>query len=286
MYLDVKHRIGIEKYRGIPNAFLIDFLDKNNPQLYLVENELARHDIYSHITEQIARFNTSIITSPNQIRDLLIKAIGSNSDTNKDVARLSPFNNATDLAIHLVENQVKIVVAINELSADLNLALQIFGSPPDTALLQRYQSGGRFAYYYEPMRDEIEELETGKKYSDHIVEFDTVVCAAFADGFKSAYLEQDAWWAIRLSQKSREQLKYLAIYEKSPVAHISHYAEIDRIEPYKDTGKYILYLKNKRTIKPIKLGKGKPGDAPQSPRYTTLNHLLKAKELSDLWYWR
>ena len=32
---------------------------------------------------------------------------------------------------------------------------------------------------------------------------------------------------------------------------------IDRIELYKDTDKYIVYLKNKKTVKPIKLGTGK-----------------------------
>lgn len=121
-------------------------------------------------------------------------------------------------------------------------------------------------------------MKTGKT-----VDFDTVVCAAFEDGFKRAYIENNAWWAIRLSQEAREKLKYLAIYEKSPVAHISHYAEIEHIEPYKDTGKYILYLKNKKTIKPIKLGTGKKGEAPQAPRYTSLEKLLNAKSVSDLW---
>jgi len=67
-----------------------------------------------------------------------------------------------------------------------------------------------------------------------------------------------------------------------PKAYISHYAEIDHIEPYKDTGKYILYLKNKKTIKPIKLG-GKKGEAPQAPRYTTLKKLLNAKTVGELW---
>lgn len=289
VYLDIKHRIGIERYRGIPDAFLIDFFDSKNPVLYLVENELARHDVYSHITEQIARFTTSAITSASQIRDLLIKAIETNSEIKSEVNKrlsASVFRNTTDLAIHLVESQIRIVVAINDISADLNLALKIFETPPDTVLLQRYQSGSKISYYYEPMRDEVEDIETQKRKRGSTAEFDTVVCAAYPDGFKEAYLEKDAWWAIRLSQAAREKLNYLAIYEKAPVAHISHYAEIDKIEPYKDTGKYIVYLKNKKTIKPIKLGEAKSGDAPQAPRYTTLDHLLKAKKISDLWYWR
>ncbi len=181
------------------------------------------------------------------------------------------------------ENDIKIVVAINEITTDLNLAFKIFKNPPDLVLLQRYIYGNDVSYYYEPMREEIEDIETEKSKTGEAVDFNTVVCAALEDGFKHAYKENNAWWAIRLSQEAREKLKYLAIYEKAPVAHISHYAEIDRIEPYKDTGKYILFLKNKKTVKPIKLGTGKKGEAPQAPRYTTLEKLLNADSISELW---
>lgn len=194
------------------------------------------------------------------------------------------FKNIAELMIFLTEkNDIKIVVAINEVTADLNLAFKIFKNRPDIVLLQRYICGNDISYYYEPMREEIEDIETEKIKTGEAVEFNTVVCAALEDGFKHAYVENNAWWAIRLSQEAREKLKYLAIYEKTPVAHISHYAEIDRIEPYKDTGKYILFLKNKKTVKPIKLGTGKKGEAPQSPRYTTLDKLLNVKSIIELW---
>jgi hypothetical protein len=32
---------------------------------------------------------------------------------------------------------------------------------------------------------------------------------------------------------------------------------IDRIEPYKDSGKFIIHLKNKKAVSPIELDKGK-----------------------------
>lgn len=286
VYVDVKRRIGRENHRGIPDAFLIDFYDSRKPQLYIVENEIASHDVYANITEQIARFETSIISSANQIRNLLIKAIESDPETKKDIEKYLPqtvFKTVTELMLFLTESDIKIVVTINDVTADLNLAFKIFKKPPDIVLLQRYLCGNDVLYYYEPMREEMEDIETEKNKTGEAVDFDMVVCAAFEDGFKHAYLQNNAWWAIRLSQEAREKLKYLAIYEKLPVAHISHYAEIERIEPYKDTGKYILYLKNKKTVKPIKLGTGKKGEAPQSPRYTTLEKFLKAKSVSELW---
>jgi len=286
VYVDVKRRIGRDSHRGIPDGFLIDFYDAKKPQLYIVENEIASHDVYAHISEQIVRFGTSTVTSANQIRNMLIKAIENEPETKKVIEKYLPqtvFKTVTELMLFLTENDIKIVIAINEVTADLNLAFKIFKNPPDRVLLQRYVCGNDISYYYEPMREEIEDIEIEKTKTGRAVDFDTVVCAAFEDGFKHAYLENNAWWEIRLSQKARENLKYLAIYEKAPIAHISHYAEIERIEPYKDTGKYILYLKNKKTVKPIKLGKGKKGEAPQAPRYTTLEKLLKAKAISELW---
>jgi len=286
VYIDVKKLIGKSKHRGIPDAFLIDFYDPQNPQLYIVENELASHSVYSHITEQIARFSTSIITSQVQIRDILIDAVKKNKETEKRIENhlvKTNFKTLTELMLYLTENLIKIVVAINEITLDLNDAFKIFNNPPDVVLLQRYKNGNELLYYYEPMREEIDDIEVQKERIGKAVDFDTVVCAAFEEGFKLAYVKNNAWWSIRLSQQAREKLKYLAIYEKSPIAHISHYAEIDRIEPYKDSGKYILHLKKKKTIKPIKLGKDKKGEAPQAPRYTSLEKLLKSKSIYELW---
>lgn len=286
VYVDVKKRIGRNQHLGIPDAFLIDFYDAKKPQLYIVENEIASHDVYAHISEQLARFATSTVTSTNQIRNILIKAIENEPETKQEIERYlsqTVFKTVTELMLFLTESNIKIVITINDVTADLNIVCKIFKNQPDVVLLQRYICGNDISYYYEPMREEIEDIESEKTKTGSAVDFDTVVCAAFEDGFKHAYLENNAWWEIRLSQKARENLKYLAIYEKAPVAHISHYAEIERIEPYKETGKYILYLKNKKTVKPIKLGRDKKGEAPQAPRYTTLSKLLSAKTVGELW---
>lgn len=289
VYIDVKRRIGDRSsyHKGIPDAFLVDFYDKKNPQLYIIENELASHDVYSHITVQIARFSASLIASSFQIRDKLLKVVNENIKIQREIeSRIkgTVFKNITELMLYLTEKtDIKIVIAINEITADLNLSLKIFKNPPDVVLLQRYQYGNDVMYYYEPMREEIEDIEIKRLETGEVIDFDTIVCAAFEDGFKHAYIDNNAWWEVRLSQRAREKLKYLAIYEKAPVARIKHYAEIERIEPYKDTGKFILYLKNKKTVKPIPLGGRRRGEAPQGPRYTTLKKLLKVKTIGEIW---
>jgi hypothetical protein len=290
VYIDVKKRIGHKDspLKGIPDAFLIDFEDIKNPQLYIVENELSSHDVYAHITEQIARFSATVISSIPQIREIILKVIRSSDEIQREIESLlkeTPFKNIENLMLFLTEkSDIKIVVAINDITTDLNSSLKIFKTPPDLVLLQRYQSGGDILYFYEPMREELEDLEhQTKDNKESIVDFDTVVCAAFQDGFEHAYVQNNAWWAVRLSQEAREKLRYLAIYEKSPKAQIEHVAEVESIEPYKDTGKFLIHLKNKRTIKPIPLDRNSQGVAPQGPRFTTFAKLQQARKMSELW---
>lgn len=287
IYIDVKRLIGNGNHKSIPDAFLIDFYDVKNPQLYIVENEIASHNIYSHIAEQIARFIAGINSSRIQIRDVLLKTIESNADLKKEIEvylKYGNFDAIANLILYLVEKKdIKIVIVINEDSDDLNYVLNVFRNQPDKVILQRYICANELLYYYEPMREEIDDIELEKAKTGQAENFDTVICAALEDGFESAYIKNNAWWAIRLSQEAREKLKYLAIYEKAPIAHIYHYAEIDKIEPYRETGKYIIFLKNKKIMpQPINL-RGVKGEAPQSPRYTTLNKLLHAKYINELW---
>jgi len=290
VYIDVKKSIGQKNSynKGVPDGYLIDFTSKKQPQLYFVENELEKHDVYGHISEQLLRFSTAIKTSQNQIRIKLLETIKSNLNILTQIKTFlkdTPFSNVDELMNFLVDRKIKIVVVIDEATTDLNDSLDVFRDRPDIVTIKKYVYNNEIAYVYEPMREELQEFERRSKSIKNAegIEFDTIVCPAFEDGFKQAYVNSNAWWAIRISQKAREQLRYLAIYEKSPVSAVRNYAEIDRIEPYKDSGKFIVYLNNKKPISSIELDKGIKGVAPQSSRYTTLSKLLKAKKISELW---
>ena len=61
-------------------------------------------------------------------------------------------------------------------------------------------------------------------------------------------------------------------------------AEIDRIEKYNETNKYILYFKAGTTQKINKVGLGtKKGQAPQAPRYSSYKAIMEARSLDDIW---
>jgi hypothetical protein len=79
-----------------------------------------------------------------------------------------------------------------------------------------------------------------------------------------------------------DKIKYVAAYQTHPVSAITHYAPVDRIEPYGEGGKYKLVFSEKaKPIGPIPYGDA-PSGAMQGPRYTTLVQLIAAKKLADL----
>lgn len=287
IYIDLKIRLGDGKNIGIPDGYVLDFSDKTNPQLYFVENELSKHEIYSHINEQIARFSAIARTKPFLVRARLLEHIKKNPlllNKVQEFIKSTTFTNPDELMIFLTEkNEIKIVIVIDEETPELDMSLEVFKKKPDIVILQRYENNGEIVYFYEPMREEIANLENKEKITTSDLNFDTIVCPAFEDGFKHAHEDNSAWWAIRISQKAREQLKYLAIYQKTPIGKIQNVAEINKIEPYKNSSKFIVYLKNKEKIGPINLDKGKKGIAPQGPRFTTYEKIKKAKLVSELW---
>jgi len=126
------------------------------------------------------------------------------------------------------------------------------------------------------------ESATGKV----IAEADTIIVPAHEEGFKEIFIGEHCWYKISISQSMLDKIKYIACYQTAPISAVTHYAEVAKIEGYKDTDKFILYFKKPaKEIGPIKLvpstdgGKIKP---PYRPRYTTFEKLMIAENLDQL----
>lgn len=114
-------------------------------------------------------------------------------------------------------------------------------------------------------------------------EKDTIVVPSHEDGFQEVFMSQNAWWAVRISGGMLNKIKYIAAYRTAPVAAITHFAEVDRIEPYGDEGKYKLIFKApaKELERPIPFGDS-PQGLMQGPKYTSFEKLKKAQKVADL----
>lgn len=110
----------------------------------------------------------------------------------------------------------------------------------------------------------------------------TIIVPAQEDGFKAVFIGENCWYAIRIGGGKIKDIKYIAAYQTAPISAVTHYAEVESIEPYGDGGKYKLnFAAPAKSIEPIKFGKAKIGTL-QSPRYTSYEKLLSAKEVVDL----
>lgn len=111
---------------------------------------------------------------------------------------------------------------------------------------------------------------------------DTIIVPAQKEGFEKVFLGEDCWYSIRISGGMLDKIKFIAAYQTQPVSAITHYAPVDRIEPYGEGGKYKLVFSEKaKPIGPIPFADA-PQGAMQGPRYTTFKDLKDAKKLTDL----
>lgn len=111
---------------------------------------------------------------------------------------------------------------------------------------------------------------------------DTVVVPAQKEGFESVFLGSDCWYAIRISGGMLDKIKYIAAYQTQPVSAVTHFAAVDHIEPYGDSGKYKLVFSGKaQPIGPIPFADAASGMM-QGPRYTSIERLKSAKKVADL----
>ena len=112
------------------------------------------------------------------------------------------------------------------------------------------------------------------------------VCSlpAEEEGFKQEFIGNNCWYAVSIGINMLDKLKYIVAYQKTPIAALTYYAEISKIELYKDTGKYIIYFKDKakKLMYQITLNKNNPYHAPQGRVYTSYNKIINANSKTTL----
>src|SRR5450755_238860 len=115
IYLDAKRKIGTKgSLQNIPDGYVID-LSRPRPDLFVVENELASHDTFSHIAAQLLRFSISFNTSRSLIKNILYDGLQGNPEALNlcnSYANRQNFRNLDHLLDDLVQVPFKALVII------------------------------------------------------------------------------------------------------------------------------------------------------------------------------
>ena len=286
IYFDIKKLIGTPKKGAtIPDGYFLDLTFHNDPRLYLVEVELNSHDVYGHIGEQILRFGISTETDKYKIKNCLLTEVNKDDLKKQKLATYfskSKYNNINELLDKVIfDNKPAAIIVIDEATDELYNVMAQLTMSTEVIEAQTYVCDDKKLHRFSPFKDEV---ITDLSPDIDADELDTIVVPAREDGFNEEFLKNNRWFAIRISSAMIDKIKYIAAYQVAPVSGITHIAEVDRIEKYKDTNKYIVFFKNETTkkISKISLGK-KKGMTPQAPRYSSHETILTAKTLDDLW---
>jgi len=211
--IDYKRKTGskLSRNTGIPDGFLLDFTNPKKPQFFFVEYELESHELYDHIGPQIMRFYASFETSKRELQKKLLDVIKNDQKLKEDIQQkisITNFDNIDSLLNYVLFDQsVGMVVVIDDQTEDFNSLLRRFSEAPEVVTIKKFESENETAYHYSTFREGIAEstIVNSKKKTDDKA-WDLIVCPAREEGFKHAFLNNDSWWAIRISSGIIPQL--------------------------------------------------------------------------------
>jgi hypothetical protein len=294
IYLEVKQKIGaVGKTNNIPDGYLIDLTSPKNPQLFVVENELAVHDPLRHVAVQLLEFSLSFDSDKHKVKSIVKAALLKDCQAAgacKAYAEANGYENIDVLLETLIyRGGFGALVVIDDLSEELEVILvKKFRFPVEVLTLTRHQSeSGEIAYAFDPFLSDVAKSPAVSKdvptaASVDVSDVDTIVVPARDDGFSDVVLGENRWFKIRIHGSMIPRIKYIAFYRVAPISAITHYAPVASIDQWLDSGKYVVnFAEPAKEIGPIKLQSSGNVKALQNSRYTSLAKLERAGSLED-----
>ncbi len=294
IYVDVKKRMG-RSVVSIPDGYLIDMTEADEPKLFIVENEIVRHDPFRHIGIQLLKFVTSFEDVQTELKNFLMDEIARSPEQMKrleEACSKSSKRNVDNYLDCAVYGKFRGLVIIDEATEELHNVLEKIAANISVLELRSFRSDdGLIVHQFDTLYDEFEEsvpdttsasgsADERRARRQRRARSDTIIVPAREEGFRRVFLGENQWYAIRISPAMKDRIKYIAAYQIRPVSAVTHIAEVKDIRPYGDTGKYVvIFTGPAKEIDPIPLGD--PTHSPQGPVYAQKETLLASSKLED-----
>lgn len=177
IYIDAKKRIDTKFLGGsIPDAFLFDLSDIENPEFYMVEVELKIHDFYKHIFPQITKFIAFLGNSQKELIDKIYNIIDRDNDLKETFKKIIGNKEIYKYISDTIENSQHILLIIDGEKDELSEMIDTYTEWAKLVKIQvikKFIFQNAFIYTMEPEFEKIEysQIETtnntgGKQYSE------------------------------------------------------------------------------------------------------------------------
>jgi predicted transport protein len=166
IYVDAKRKIETKGLgNSIPDGFLFDLSDKDNPEFYIVEVELAKHDFYNHIFPQITKF-FGFFKNPRSQADLIEKIflfINNDNELKKEFKKYLGDKEVYKFLKDTIELSQNILLIIDgekkELPEIMDTYTDTWGKMLKLILIKKFSYNGENIYSMHPDFENIEFAE-------------------------------------------------------------------------------------------------------------------------------
>lgn len=228
IYIEIKKKIESKALGGsVPDGFLFDLSDIENPNFYLVEIELASHDFYRHVFPQITKFFAFFKSDKNrtELVEKIFSIVNSDPDLKQELKVFLGEKEIYKFIKDVVEDSQHILLIMDGDKKELPEIIETYG---DTwgkivrlLILKKFVNDKECIYFLNPEFERIEvalegpvsEIETQGQYSE---EFHL---EGITDEIKLAYVKiKEGLLNYSKNIKFNPQKYYISIVYKKNIA--------------------------------------------------------------------
>ena len=145
VYIDAKKKIDNSAFGGvIPDGFLFDLTDKNTPEFYIVEVELAKHSFFNHIFPQTTKYFAFFKNPDSQgkLIEKLYETFDKDNELHKDLKSKTGNREIYKFLKDTIENSQNILMVIDDEKPELPEIIETYtdtwGKMVKIAILKEY----------------------------------------------------------------------------------------------------------------------------------------------------
>src|SRR6056297_1253460 len=163
LYIDAKRKITSKSLGNtIPDGFMFDLKDPQNPEFYIVEAELYTHDFYSHIFPQVTKYFAFFknFESRKELVEKIYSIVTNDANLHAQAKKLINSKEMYKFFSDTVENSQNILLIIDEEKRELpeimNTYTDTWGKMVKLQVIKKFFNGGEYIFMMDPEFEAIE----------------------------------------------------------------------------------------------------------------------------------